>query len=108
MELKTENSNDQANDLRSLIEETIGEQQPLEPIQEDDEQHEDSKKEEKEEKREFDILNLPPRKEVHTINRFTGVKFSAPLIQFLTVIVIIGIILAGAYYYWGEEIMNLF
>lgn len=58
-------------------------------------------------KREIDILNLPPRGEIHNNKKRTQIKFSFPLIRFLFVIIILGAVLAGLYYVWGNELINL-
>ncbi|WP_188453831.1 hypothetical protein [Virgibacillus oceani] len=59
--------------------------------------------------REVDILNLPPRKEVHSKkNTRTHLKMSRPFLRLVFVIVIILAVLFGIYYVWGDEIVNVF
>src|SRR5690625_2427384 len=55
-----------------------------------------------------DVLNLPPRKEVHNNHkRRTRVKIGQPFIRFFVVIILFIIAIAGAYYLWGEELINI-
>ncbi|WP_156289257.1 hypothetical protein [Oceanobacillus salinisoli] len=88
---------DQANELRSIFNEIIEDKQ--EQIQQE--------KAEPEEK-DVDILNLPPRREVHTSNSRTHIKMDKPLIRFLIVIFLLTAIIIGAYYNWGDSLFNLF
>lgn len=56
----------------------------------------------------IDVLNLPPRKDVHTNHkRRTRVKIGQPFIRFFVVIILFIISVAGAYYLWGEELITL-
>ncbi|MGY0691801.1 hypothetical protein ACW2QC_03280 [Virgibacillus sp. FSP13] len=55
-----------------------------------------------------DILNLPPRKEVHAKDdQRTHMKISRPFIRLLLVIIITLGILVGLYYVWGDELLHL-
>lgn len=57
--------------------------------------------------REMDILNLPPRKEVHgKTNQRIRWQVSGPLVRMLLVIVIIIAVLAGLYYVGGGNIRD--
>ncbi|AXI09368.1 hypothetical protein CV093_11300 [Oceanobacillus sp. 143] len=50
-------------------------------------------------KREIDILNLPPRKEVHTTIERTKLRISKPFIRIIFVIIILIAILIVSYYF---------
>ncbi|WP_100010770.1 hypothetical protein [Lentibacillus sediminis] len=56
---------------------------------------------------EIDVLNLPPRKEVHGQKNSTSLKVSRPLLRFLFVVVLLLVILAGAFIVWGDEWLPL-
>lgn len=60
-----------------------------------------------EKEQEIDVLNLPPRKEVHGQQNSTTLKVSRPLLRFLFVVVLLLIILAGAFVAWGNEWLPL-
>src|SRR5690625_219297 len=54
----------------------------------------------------IDVLNLPPRKEVHDHNKVrTRLSMSRPFLRFLSVIILIVAIILSAYFIWGEELM---
>src|SRR5690625_2069371 len=56
----------------------------------------------------IDVLNLPPRKEVHSNNDSrTRLSISRPFLRFLSVIILIIVIILGAYFMWGEELIVL-
>lgn len=57
--------------------------------------------------RKVDILNLPPRKEIHQKKGWIKPKFSRPLVRFLLVCTVLVLIFAGVYYYWGSDIFNI-
>jgi len=57
--------------------------------------------------RKVDILNLPPRKEVHQKKGWIKVKFSRPFVRFLLVCVLFIMIIFGTYYYWGDDILDI-
>ena len=104
MENDTEQHDDQAAELRKLLDEV---QQGERDIQEGGKIPQPD--EQTEQERAIDILNLPPRKEVHgNKKKNTHIKISVPLLRLLAVIVILLIIVIGAYYIYGEEINNLF
>lgn len=54
-------------------------------------------------KQEIDILNLPPRSEVHTEIGKARMKVSKPLIRFLFVLFLLTLITLLAYYYLEDE-----
>lgn len=59
-------------------------------------------------KREVDVLNLPPRKEVHSKNKQrTHIKMSKPLLRFLFVFILLLGVLIGVYFVWGELINGI-
>lgn len=60
------------------------------------------------ETRGVDVLNLPPRKEVHGQKQRAKIKISSSLIRLVLVIMILVVILGGGYYIWGEELIHLF
>lgn len=54
----------------------------------------------------IDVLNLPPRKEVHGDNNArTRLSISGPFLRFLSVIFLILIVIFGTYFLWGEELV---
>ena len=56
----------------------------------------------------IDILNLPPRKEIHSMNNNrTRLKLGKPLIRLLLVIVVLIVIIIGSYYLWDEQLIQL-
>ncbi|MEN1969129.1 hypothetical protein WMZ97_13770 [Lentibacillus sp. N15] len=57
--------------------------------------------------REIDILNLPPRNEVHSqTNQRLHIKISRPFVRLLLVIIVILVVLAGLYYVWDGDMWN--
>lgn len=57
--------------------------------------------------RQIDILNLPPRNEVHKQKKRTKISVSAALARFLFVILIFLVLIIGSYYLWGDELIFL-
>lgn len=52
----------------------------------------------------IDVLNLPPRTEVHKSNsKKIKIKIKSPTVRFVFVLLIISIIIFLAYYYLGED-----
>lgn len=103
MESKLNESNDQAAELRKLLDEVE---------HKEDKQSTGPKKailpdEDFKYNLDVDVLNLPPRKEIHTLQKRTQVKISPSFMRFLTVIIILSGVLLGAYYLWGNELINL-
>jgi len=61
------------------------------------------------ETREIDILNLPPRKEIHGKKQGrVKLKTSTSFKRFLFVIIILIIVLWSIYYLYGDELMQMF
>lgn len=58
--------------------------------------------------RKVDVLNLPPRKEVHQKKGWTKIKFRKPFVRLLVVLVLLIIVVFGTYYYWGNDILDIF
>lgn len=56
--------------------------------------------------REIDILNLPPRKDVHNEDtKRARLNLGKPFIRLISVIITLMVIIAGSYYLWGEELL---
>lgn len=56
----------------------------------------------------IDVLNLPPRKEIHGIDKTRiRLRLGRPFLRFLVVTLVLIIIVIGAYIYWGEELISL-
>lgn len=92
---------DEETDLKSLVNEI--QQREKKRIEQ-----EDRLPEEPGHIRKIDVLNLPPRTEVHGKQKTrTHVKFSKPLLRLLIVIIILLGIIIGAYFIWGEELLTL-
>ncbi|WP_099158390.1 hypothetical protein [Virgibacillus ndiopensis] len=105
MSNKTKELEDQASELRKLVNE-VQQEELVESTETNDFTEENEIK--TEETREVDILNLPPRKEVHSKNNTRAhVKMSKPFMRLVLVIVIILAVLFGLYYVWGEELLNV-
>ncbi len=54
--------------------------------------------------RKIDILNLPPRKEIHTKNKRAKLKLSKPLLRLIFISLLVIAILIGALYLWDGEL----
>lgn len=101
MSNKTKEAEDQAAALRKLFNEVQAEAEQFVP-EEDDE-----KELPIEQNRDVDILNLPPRKEVHSENKNRArIKVSNASFRLITVIIIFLLLLGGAYYLWGENLLE--
>lgn len=58
--------------------------------------------------RTIDILNLPPRKEVHdNKKRRTRLKVSRPFARLSIVIILLIVVTFAVYYLWSEELIQL-
>ncbi|MFC4557414.1 hypothetical protein ACFO3D_04225 [Virgibacillus kekensis] len=103
MREETKNHEDQAEELRKLFNEVESQGEDNRPLIEDTEIKEEGKQD-----RDVDILNLPPRKEVHG-GKNTGTRFkvSRASLRLVTVIVILFLVIAGAYYLWGPELSEI-
>lgn len=56
----------------------------------------------------IDVLNLPPRKEVHKDHDSRmRLKLSKPFLRFISVVIILFIITICIYIFWGEELIPL-
>ncbi|GAB3052689.1 hypothetical protein [Virgibacillus ainsalahensis] len=62
--------------------------------------------------KEIDVLNLPPRKEIHsTKKKRTHFKINFPLVRFLVVIIILLCVITGVYFVWEDafiQFINIF
>lgn len=97
---------DQAAELRKLFDEVQG-ANDLQAEKNQDSTEENDSVPVSEPTREIDILNLPPRKEVHSnTKKRTSFKISRPLVRLSTVIIVLAIIIFVAYYLWGAELIQ--
>ncbi|MBY7143470.1 hypothetical protein KFZ56_10510 [Virgibacillus sp. NKC19-3] len=106
MNNNSSNQEDQATELKSLLDEVQqrdgakGDNSQIAAIEETEVQE-----------REIDVLNLPPRKEVHRKNKQrTHIKVGSlggPLLRFLIVFILLLVVLTGAYLLWEEELINV-
>lgn len=56
----------------------------------------------------IDILNLPPRKEVHSkYASRTRLKLNRPIVRLLSVMIILLIIIISVSFIWSDELMNM-
>ncbi|MFD2762255.1 hypothetical protein ACFSUO_14950 [Lentibacillus juripiscarius] len=103
MHLETREQDDQAKDLRELLNEVEG------TNEEGDSRRTEESGEIGESAREkVDILDLPPRREVRTGNhKGIRLKMSRASLRLLTVIIVLLVLLGGAFYLWGEELLEL-
>ncbi|TFJ93790.1 hypothetical protein [Lentibacillus salicampi] len=94
---------DQGAELRKLLEEV--EDGSEQKVQEQTHTQELDKKTQ----REVDILDLPPRKEVHSHhhNR-TKLKIGRASIRLISVIIILIVVLLVVFNLWGEELIDAF
>lgn len=88
------NDKDQADDLRELILEATNDTTVSEDEPETSEQVN---------LRDIDVLDLPPRKEVHGSNGPMKMKLSKPLLRFIFIsLLVITVIIVGLYFFDGE------
>ncbi|MHA6251075.1 hypothetical protein [Oceanobacillus sp. CAU 1775] len=88
---------DQANELRELFKEVTSEETLPQEVEEvSDVNH-----------RVIDVLNLPPRKEVHTSSGPMKMKMSKPLMRFIFISLLVITIIIVALYFFDGEITNL-
>ena len=84
--------NQESDELKALLEEVSQVEETKKQIVKPDEQI-------------IDVLNLPPRREVHLSNSTKiKLKIKRPLVRFITSVIILGIIIALAYYYLGDDL----
>ncbi|MFB4166352.1 hypothetical protein [Virgibacillus sp. JSM 102003] len=107
MSEETKERSDQADELRKLFNEV--QEESVQPAQLDKGETGSSEIEQHvEHVREVDILNLPPRSEVHSAsNKRTRVKLSGASLRLIIVVFIFLALLGGAYYLWGQELMEV-
>lgn len=56
----------------------------------------------------IDVLNLPPRKEIHNgKSRHIKIKVTKPYIRLIVVVLLITFLFAGGFYMWGQELVNM-
>lgn len=96
-----ETHKDQSYELQKLIQDV--DIKPSENNLEDEANNDDLNIQE-----DIDVLNLPPRKDVHKMKSRIHFKMSKAFLRFMFVVLIIVIILIGTYYYVGEDFLNLF
>ena len=97
--MKTENAPKEVDELKSILEQ-IEQGDKAEEKEEADAKH---PSDDSFQKREINILNLPPRKEIHSQNRL-HVKFNRPLARLIFIILLLAAFLAGVYYFLGDEL----
>lgn len=96
MSMQTEKTeDDQANELRNVL-------QAIEQESDSNDEHVKARDED-----DIDVLNLPPRKEIHTNKKRAGIKFSRPFIRFICFTLIILLCLGAAFYIWQGELTSL-
>ncbi|QKY71617.1 hypothetical protein Len3610_06020 [Lentibacillus sp. CBA3610] len=104
MENKTRESNDQASELRQLLDEV--ENSNEQELQEEDGPQKSETETDTETN--VDILNLPPRKEVHSkYNKRTKLKISRASKRLISVIIILLLLFGTMFYLWGEELLEI-
>ena len=101
--MKSKDTDNQIDELQLLVEQVEKEHEekqgtPLDNLEDND----------KHKQRKVDLLNLPPRKEIHSVNNRSHFKISKALFRFLFIVLLLIIILIGAYYFLGNELMALF
>ncbi len=101
MNEKTNERSDQAEQLKQIFDELQQNETKSDGLS-NDEQYKDDYSIPK-----IDVLNLPPRKEVHSKNVRTRISISRPFLRLLSVIILIVVISFGAYFIWGEELIVL-
>lgn len=56
----------------------------------------------------IDILNLPPRKEVHNKkSKHIKIKFTRPYIRLVVVVLLIAVLFSVGFYIWGTELKEV-
>lgn len=93
MIMNSKKNEDQAAELKNLLDNHIENQKEI-------------NKEDENVKTDIDILDLPPRREIHTDSKRAHIKINKPLLRFLFVLLLLTIIILGAYYYVGDEIYS--
>lgn len=94
---------DQANELRMLFNEVEQGNENRDETVDEHEMIDDNAK-----LRTIDVLNLPPRKEIHMNNKRTKLRLSRPFIRFVFISLLVIAILIGALYLWDGELVAFF
>ena len=71
-------------------------------------QSNDDADEEAENPQVIDVLNLPPRKEVHSgRTKHMRIKVTKPYVRLIIVVLLIIILFAGGFYVWGDDLIKI-
>lgn len=104
MENKTRESKDQASELRKILDE----------VENSSNQKTNAESGQKEPNKEIpdepniDILNLPPRKDVHSKRKKrTKLKVGSASKRLISVFIILILLFGTAFYLWGEEFLEM-
>ncbi|HLS08605.1 hypothetical protein [Lentibacillus sp.] len=98
---ETGNRDNQGEELQKLLDEVDGGRE------QNDQEEKQRNESDKETEREVDILNLPPRKDVHgNRNKRTKFKISHASGRFIAVIFVLILILGISFYLWGDELID--
>lgn len=102
------NQEDQATQLKKLFNELQQNEDNVEEYEQNEDILINNKVDETEDELKIDVLNLPPRKEVHSANRVrTKLKLGRPMIRLIFVFTVLVIVIASAYYFFGEELIAI-
>ena len=105
LSVESKEQQDQATPLKKIFEEVQQTDNETEPDQEVESYQTFS---EPKTEREMDVLNLPPRKEVHGKNQSRAkLKFHAPFMRLVLVVIVLIGVMSGAYFIWGEELISI-
>jgi hypothetical protein len=109
-DIKSE-SNDQAKELRELLQEVNNHNVEENKHSKDDEQNlfidDEAINQEEYEVKTMDVLNLPPRKEVHSQKKNrTQFKLSRPFIR-LTIVAVLLLMVIGLLLFYGDAVMTI-
>lgn len=92
---------DQAKELRKLLSEVEN------PVTSDNKAPEEEISNTPDNTQTIDVLNLPPRREVHG-GKSGRMKIKIkPYIRLIIVVILIIILFAGGFYLWGDELLNM-
>jgi len=94
---------DQANELKKLLSDVTRQESSNDPTLAESETLNTL-----DETKKIDVLNLPPRKEIHggKASRMK-IKITKPYIRLIVVVSLIIILFASGFYMWGEELINM-
>ncbi|RYG73630.1 hypothetical protein EU245_05895 [Lentibacillus lipolyticus] len=102
-ETREQEQNDQAKELRDLIDEVEGTNGKHEHQQAEEASGSGGTRQQK-----VDILDLPPRRDVHTgNNKGIKLKISRASLRLLSVIIVLLVLFGTAFYFWEEELLEL-